>query len=263
MTFNFNVPGKKRKELAQSVSTWLEEPMSYQGAPTFAYKVGGVTIGKDGSVDFAETMNEDTVERLLEYLFDENFEYEMENTEPEEPIAFTLAVPFDKVNVGNLTNLLNAKGDLIKKALGIETIPIEMTEDSVKFPWFSEMPDPDEVKAYTHLICSLCEMSKEQKRINANTKEIDNEKYAFRCFLLRLGFIGAEYKSDRKILLRNLSGSSAFKSGQKRTEEPQQNAPIPEVDWNAENREDAVFIAEFNAEMDGGVSDAIPEQSNR
>ena len=38
-----------------------------------------------------------------------------------------------------------------------------------------------------------------------------NEKYTFRCFLLRLGFIGPEYKDERKILLRNLSGSSAYK----------------------------------------------------
>ena len=37
--------------------------------------------------------------------------------------------------------------------------------------------------------------------------------YAFRCFLLRLGFIGAEYKTARKILLKNLSGSSAFRNG--------------------------------------------------
>lgn len=44
----------------------------------------------------------------------------------------------------------------------------------------------------------------------------DNEKYAFRCFLLRLGFIGDEYKADRKVLLKNLSGSSAFKDGAKK-----------------------------------------------
>lgn len=59
-------------------------------------------------------------------------------------------------------------------------------------------------------------MSREQKRINSTDKEVTNEKYAFRCFLLRLGFIGAEYKADRKILLKNLTGSSAFKSGAKK-----------------------------------------------
>ena len=56
-------------------------------------------------------------------------------------------------------------------------------------------------------------MSRDAKRITAKEKPVGNEKYAFRCFLLRLGFIGNAYKADRKILLRNLSGSSAFKSG--------------------------------------------------
>lgn len=55
-------------------------------------------------------------------------------------------------------------------------------------------------------------MAKKQKRITATAKEVDNEKYAFRCFLLRLGFIGEEYKAARKILLSKLNGSSAFKS---------------------------------------------------
>ena len=50
----------------------------------------------------------------------------------------------------------------------------------------------------------------------AYEKTVKNEKYAFRCLLLRLGFVGAEYKADRKILLKNLTGSSAFKSGAKK-----------------------------------------------
>ena len=59
-------------------------------------------------------------------------------------------------------------------------------------------------------------MARTQKRVTAKEKEVDNERYAFRCFLLRLGFIGAEYKEERKILLRNLTGSSAFKNGHKK-----------------------------------------------
>ena len=69
--------------------------------------------------------------------------------------------------------------------------------------------------AYETFICKLCEMARNQKRISSTEKAVDNEKYAFRCFLLRLGFIVNEYKTERKILLRNLSGSSAFKGGAK------------------------------------------------
>ena len=68
----------------------------------------------------------------------------------------------------------------------------------------------------TCLITAICRMAKEAKRVTAKEKEVDNVKYAFRCFLLRLGFIGDEYKQNRKILMRNLTGSSAFKNGTKK-----------------------------------------------
>ena len=139
-----------------------------------------------------------------------------------EHLGLTVEIPLDKVDVGNLTKLLDAKGCLIKKALGIRVLPIEVLEDRVAFPWFSEMPDADAVQAYTHFISALCEMSKNAKRVTATEKAVDNEKYAFRCFLLRLGFIGAEYKTERKILLKNLTGSSAFKNGGKKHEASEQ-----------------------------------------
>ena len=67
--------------------------------------------------------------------------------------------------------------------------------------------------AYAKFIAALGKMSMGAKRINDSSKEVINEKYAFRCFLLRLGFIGDEFKKDRKILLEKLSGSSAFRNG--------------------------------------------------
>ena len=135
-----------------------------------------------------------------------------------ERTGLTVEIPLDKVEVENLTKLLDAKGGLIKKALGISELPIEVLEDRAAFPWFSELPDADAVQAYTHFISALCEMSKNAKRVTVTEKAVDNEKYAFRCFLLRLGFIGAEYKTERKILLKNLTGSSAFKNGGKKHE---------------------------------------------
>ena len=88
--------------------------------------------------------------------------------------------------------------------------------DKISVPWFSDGLAADTVKAYTDFISALCKMSREHKRISSTEKEVPNEKYAFRCFLLRLGFIGEIYKTDRKILLKNLNGSSAFKSGAKK-----------------------------------------------
>ena len=94
----------------------------------------------------------------------------------------------------------------------VEELPIEVGETKVSFPWFAGTPAPEEVKAYDHFICALCEMARNQKRVTAKERDTGNDKYAFRCFLLRLGFIGPEYKQERKILLRNLTGSSAFKT---------------------------------------------------
>lgn len=216
MTIKFNVLGKKRKELAQTIGIWLDCDVSYKGAPTFAYEVDYFTIDLDGNLIFDDRADSEVIEQLLEHLYDEGYEFDQSaDSEHSEDIGLTVAIPLDKVSVGNLTNLLDAKGELIKHALGINATPIEVTEDCVKFPWFSELPDADTAKAYTHFISALCQMSKEQRRINSAAKKIDNEKYAFRCFLLRLGFIGEEYKAERKILLRNLKSSSAFKNGGK------------------------------------------------
>ncbi|MFR0901385.1 MAG: virulence protein, partial [Anaerobutyricum sp.] len=88
-------------------------------------------------------------------------------------------------------------------------------EETISFPWFSNC-NADSVTPYTRFIAAICDMAKNQKRITAKPKENENEKYAFRCFLLRLGFIGDEYKTDRKVLLANLDGSSAFKAGAKK-----------------------------------------------
>ena len=127
---------------------------------------------------------------------------------------------FTDSSLENLKALIAAKGGLIKKALGVSDLPLEITDTKVSFPWFPATPAPDELKAYDTFICKLCEMARNQKRVNTTEKPIDNEKYAFRCFLLRLGFIGEEYKEARKILLRNLAGSSAFKGGQSKEVEP-------------------------------------------
>ena len=73
------------------------------------------------------------------------------------------------------------------------------------------MEEYDDTNAYCTFISMLCEFAKNQKRINNKPDTSDNPKYTMRCYLLRLGMIGTEYKSARKVLLRNLSGSSAFR----------------------------------------------------
>ena len=126
--------------------------------------------------------------------------------------GLTVEMPKECVDLEKINNLLAAKGELIKRALGLDALQIEVTEYTVKFPWFDRQLSPDEGQAYAHFIAELCKMSVKSKRISPKPKPIVNEKYEFRCFLLRLGFIGSEYKNERKVLLEKLEGSSAFKS---------------------------------------------------
>lgn len=228
MEIRYNVTGAKRKELVKIIADTTGTRAEYRFMPTCNYEIDYFTVTKDGTLLFDDSADSEEVERVLEAIAAAGFECEPQDgveqpsedeseavdTAPQnESVGLTVETPLDKVAVGNLTKLLDAKGNLIRKALGITDLRIEMLDDRVAFPWFRELPDPDAVKAYTHFISALCEMSRNAKRVTVTEKPVDNEKYAFRCFLLRLGFIGSEYKAERKILLKNLSGSSAFKDG--------------------------------------------------
>ena len=218
MEFYYDVTGPDRKKLVSRISEITGIAAIYKGAPSFAYQVGDYTISKDGTLSWPDLNDADPKllsqrEYMIELLMEEGFEPSYPGYEEDTKLAIT--VPFDKVAVGNLISLLEAKGDLIKKALGIDSIAIEMGDDAVTFPWFTDL-EPDKVQTYTKFVSALCQMSIKQKRITAKPKATENEKYAFRCFLFRLGFIGDEYKADRKILLSKLDGSSAFKSGAKK-----------------------------------------------
>ena len=218
MTITINAQGSERKRLVQCISQWLGCEPNYLGAPTFSYQVDFFTIEKNGSLTFDDAADSEVIERLLQHIYDEGFDIDQSHTQDEEePTQVSISLPrsrFTDSSLENLRAILTAKGGLIQKALCVRSLPIEVTEERVSFPWFSEMPTPEELSAYEMFICKLCEMAGNQKRITAKEKAVDNEKYAFRCFLLRLGFIGTEHKQTRKILLRNLTGSSAFKDGQ-------------------------------------------------
>lgn len=142
---------------------------------------------------------------------------ETAQAEPQDAgIGLTVSLPresFTDAALENLRKLVDAKAALIKKALAVESLPVEADGEKVSFPWFTDGQDGDSAKAYTHFITALCDMARKQKRVTAKERSEDNEKYAFRCFLLRLGFIGEEYKGERKVLLKNLSGNGSFKSG--------------------------------------------------
>ena len=213
MKIDFNLKGAERKELVKAISRITGIKAEYQGMPTTNFVIGDFTVTAEGALVYDDKID---AGELLNELAEAGFEGTADKSEGKElkvpePNILTIEMPADKVNTENLQKLLDAKGALIRKALGIDSLAFEIHEDRVSFPWFVD-PTPDHALAYTQFIAAICKMSTEQKRITARVREVDNEKYAFRCFLLRLGFIGDEYKQSRKILLSNLDGSSAFKT---------------------------------------------------
>lgn len=218
MKATYNVTGDERKALVRIISEVIGMKPVYMRMPTCAYVIAGITVEKDGAVVWDERTDDTTIDAVKAALSDAGFTAE-EDTRPEvtsNEYGLVVQMPkasFTEDSLNNLHRLIETKGSLIKKALDVTELPITEEDDKLSFPWFTTETDPDEVRAYTHFITALCEMARNQKRVTAKEKETDNDKYAFRCFLLRLGFIGTDYKTERKILLRNLSGSSAFRNG--------------------------------------------------
>mgnify|MGYP001068917211 CR=1 FL=1 len=207
MEVRFNVTDERRKALVQALGELLEVKPKYLGPPSFSYQVGDMLIDKKGTVFLGEDAEQERVDRILDGMRARGFECVI-------PDSFVIELPREGVSdlaIENLRHLVRGKEKLIKKALVAETLDITVTDEKISFPWFMHLPAPEEISAYTHFIAHLVSLAKELKRVNATTKEAENEKYAFRCFLLRLGFIGDEYKEARKVLLKNLTGQAAFK----------------------------------------------------
>ena len=224
MIKHFNVSGDTKKKLVKLISSHLGVESKYLGVPSCAYSIGNYTVNKDGSLSWDE--DDERTAGLLEAIKADGFTaVEDEEVEEEEVLVeeemeeaevnrLCISFPksmYDERTLENLKNLVEGKGALMKKAFKAESLEIVVDDEKVSFPWF-ELIDSDHFNAYTQFISAITKMAREQKRILGKERAVENEKYAFRCFLLRLGFIGDDYKLTRKILLENLEGSAAFKT---------------------------------------------------
>lgn len=243
---SFELRERDRKELVKDISEILGEKAEYMRMPTCAYRIGDYTVAKDGTLTWGADVTD--AENLLQALTARGWDYAIviDTPAPEEPqmrcpstddempepevkaepdvpaeestdtniYDFCIEIPEETLPDtvrANLDRIIESKGNLLRKVLGTDTLSYEVTNGKVRFPWFHISGSPEEITAYTQLITALVEMAKNSKRITAKERTVNNEKYAFRCFLLRLGFIGDAYKTSRKILLKNLEGNSAFR----------------------------------------------------
>ena len=170
------------------------------------------------------------------------------------PIAVTVAFPLTDHTVQSLTNLIcmiHARGPLLSKATGgafaadkslvdeigkhefrsiheliayirewEETNPelkgIRFADDKLIFDGFGQAQDADHVQAFTNLAAAMNSMALTQKRVQAKDVDDSNEKYSMRVWLVRIGFGGADHKTDRRILLEHLTGHTAFRNDEEK-----------------------------------------------
>ncbi len=213
MNIHYNLTGERRKALVQAMSEILGEDAVYLGAPSFTYAVDGCTVSRDGTVSCPENIGQEAVSQLSAALQAQGFV-----PAGLAPTAFVVELPrtdFPEEACGNLRKIIASKAALLKKAIGTDTLDVEVTDETLRFPWFTLHGLDGEADAYIRLVMALCRMAKERKRVTAREREVTNDKFTMRLFLVRLGFTGDEYKAARRLLLRNLTGNSAWKSGRR------------------------------------------------
>lgn len=178
---SFELAERSRKELVKDISEILGEKAEYMRMPTCAYRVGGYTIAKDGTLTWEA---DDDAEVLLRALTARGWDYAIvidtavtEETQPEvkaEPDAsaeentcgeaeadtygFCIELPDEALPDAarvNLDRLIESKGNLLRKALGTDTIVYKITDGKIRFLWFHISGSPEEVTAYTQLITAL------------------------------------------------------------------------------------------------------------
>lgn len=179
MTIYYNA--QDRKPLVKAISEFTGADAVYMRTPTYAYRIDYFTVNREGNLEFDDRADSEEIEGLLEFLAERGFIAENADTSEEvpaatdsaehsEPVGLTVEVPLEGMAVGNLTKLLEAKGRLIRRALAVDSLQIEVTDSTVKFPWFADC-SADECKAYTHFISALCELAKNAKRVTARKRK--------------------------------------------------------------------------------------------
>ena len=195
-----------------------------------------------------------------------------------EPVELTVSMPLTRHNGASLRNLINlvyTRASLLNKALGtsfrveqgltdslqddaciltVESLlgavaayedehgkaldGITITPDEISFTSLPETTEPERLRAFTELVAMMNKQAIEQKRVQAKAVNEENEKYALRIWLTRLGMNGPEFKTTRKVLMENLTGHSAFRT------------PDEEAKWKARQAEKREALKAANEAAD-------------
>ncbi|MGN0107606.1 MAG: virulence protein [Hominilimicola sp.] len=248
MEIKYNLTGADRKALVKAVSDIVGEPSKYLGAPSFAYQIGDwYTITRNGTLEISEYADSEQVERLREKLYEQGFEAENDagliitETDSEDEdfesktVGYSIGLPIVKLSdkpcsdkiIANLKAIIAGKMTLFQKAVGTDKeLKVEWDRDTIWFDWFDEMQDAEKAEYYFIFFKALYQMAEKAVRVTAKEKPVENEKFAMRTFLNRIGLSGKEYKPLRKELMKNLSGDGAFRYGRPEKNESKYNSAL-------------------------------------
>lgn len=115
----------------------------------------------------------------------------------------------------NLANLYESRGALLQKAVGREfdslaDCSLLGEQGVVSLPLFPSSLDENDMRSYVQLSQGIVDFATKSKGIRQKENDLSNEKFRMRTWLVRIGFVGEEFKYARKLLTENLSGNSAW-----------------------------------------------------
>ena len=84
---------------------------------------------------------------------------------------------------------------------------------TVELRGFNSELHAGKIRSYIVLALALNHQALNQKQASSKKPQVENEKFAMRTYLNRIGFIGEEFKHCREHLTKALEGSSAWRHG--------------------------------------------------
>lgn len=218
MKFQMGLTGITRKAAAGIIGDHLSIKPEYRGGINRLFTVG----------DWKVQLNENIIPEAKEGEADEGYKVQIEfnafDSEVFEKLIEAGAIINDSCRLTitidgaghtdkskeNLGKVFESKRELILMAFGVEDGNIEVTDDKVIFRIFNATLDAERITAYEQFCTLQNNLALNLKSASSKKTESDNPKFTFRVFLIRLGMIGDEYKTARKVLLERLAGNSAY-----------------------------------------------------
>ena len=236
-----------RREMVRAISERLGSPAVYLRMPTCAYRIGDLTVERDGSIASDDGA---LLDGLRPMLMERGWLTDAADSGAEAPAAETeLSFPVEDWTVPQLTNLLRilySHQHILRRMMRSDTLYIDrqlverlkeaqtpadfeaeladgraaemlkgcrLREGKLTFETAPDDLDPARRQACGALLGAMLRQAKAAKRVFLKEDaDSENEKYRANSLLTRLGFSGPEHKELRRMLMGHLSGYAAFKN---------------------------------------------------